>query len=113
MSFFDDNDPFEDIVNQFFGARNTRVKRNYRNREESDESTYEIEEKDCIYLIIEIPGLQKEDIKLRLNEDLLEIKIKKNNGSDEIQRKIPFKASRKKFDYTYTNGILEVKFFKK
>lgn len=113
MSFFDDNDPFEDIVNQFFGNRNARVRRNYKSKEETDESTYEIEEENYIYLIIELPGLQKEDIKIYVNEEILEIRISKNKSIEEIQRKIPSNASTRKFNYTYTNGILEVKFNKK
>lgn len=112
MSFFDDTDPFEDIVNQFFGNRR-RISRGYKTQEENEENTYTIEEKDYIYIIIEVPGYQKEDIKVDANERVLRIKVNKKKSQEEIQKEIPQRASPKKFSYTYTNGILEVKFARK
>ncbi len=72
MSF--NNDPFEDIVNQFFGntgrVRRSRVK---RITEEEEQNTQFIEDEDFVYLIIELPGYSEKDINVSVNEDRINI----------------------------------------
>jgi len=66
-----------------------------------------------IKVILEMPGVKKEDIKLSLSENTLEI------YTNDIQRKyrktieIPPEADTETTRSTYTNGILEVTFSKK
>lgn len=110
---FENDDPFEEIVNQFFGGRRQSQKRYRKIREENEENTYSIEEKDYIYILIEIPGYRKDDIKVDVRNNILEINVNKTKSEEEIQRDIPSNANPKRFTYTYTNGILEVKFAKK
>lgn len=114
MSFFDDDnsDPFEEIVNQFFGGKRRPIRKT-RSFTENEENTDTVEEKDYIYRIIEIPGYQKEDLKVEVKNDILIITISKKDRKEEMQKDIPNNAIKKKFNYTYTNGILEVKFSKK
>lgn len=66
-----------------------------------------------IKVILEMPGVKKEDIKLSLYENTLEI------HTNDIQRKyrktidIPPEADTETTRSTYTNGILEITFNKK
>ena len=66
-----------------------------------------------IKVILEMPGVKKEDIKLSLSENTLEI------YTNDIQRKyrktidIPPEADTETTRSTYTNGILEITFNKK
>lgn len=123
MSF--NNDPFEDIVNQFFG-NSARVRRPRAKRivDEEDENTQFIEEEDYVYLIIELPGYSEKDINLSTNGDRINIsaKTKQVVGQDYIAQKqkegitieqiAPDNIKMKNFKKTFRNGILEVTFEK-
>ena len=123
MSF--NNDPFEDIVNQFFGG-SQRVRRPRAKRivDEEDENTQFIEEEDYVYLIIELPGYSEKDINLSTNGDRINIsaKTKQVVGQDYIAQKqkegitieqiAPDNIKMKNFKKTFRNGILEVTFEK-
>ena len=82
-------------------------------REEREPLVDVIEEKASIKVVAELPGVEKEDIKLNATEDMLTISV------DTPQRKyykeviLPAKIDPKSAKATYKNGVLEVKLAKK
>lgn len=130
MGFFDDNDPFESIVREFFGPNgvpNRRYKREAFIRGEDDERVINIvEDSDYTYIIFELPGFEEEDVMIRIKDSIVEIKIQKKNleGIKEYlaqklktgmsyTRRLPEAINPKNYEYTLVNGILEIKFGKK
>jgi HSP20 family molecular chaperone IbpA len=129
MGFFDDdNDPFEDILNEFFGARRGPRTSSHRRvvSSESEERVIDyIEERDHIYFVFEIPGFKKQDIEIKRKGDTIIVKVKKTNLENiknylkdklsmgvEFQKTIPVRV-KKDYEWTFKNGILEVKFKRK
>jgi HSP20 family molecular chaperone IbpA len=122
---FDNDDPFEDIVNQFFG--NTRKVRRSRIRNIDDEkqNTQFIEDEENIYLIIETPGYSEKDINITIQENRIKIvaKTKQIDSQDYLTQKLkegtfieqilPDNIKTKNFKKTFKNGILEVMFEKR
>ena len=84
-----------------------------------------VETKDSLIVTIELPGVTKEDIKLNIKDDYLEVKVEKaeetksnKEGFRRYERryngfyrmiKLPAKVDGAKADATYNNGILELK----
>ena len=67
-------------------------------------------EKKQLYLIVELPGFTKEQVKLKLVENNLELIAE--NDRKQIDTKIPIEQeidSKQKIEATMRNGILEVK----
>lgn len=137
MGFFDD-DPFEEIINEFLGGRNrdSRVsKRIYSDGEEEiikgeEEERYIdfIEDEKKVYVIFELPGYSEKDVSVILNGKELSISVKKKQcdvdkmqnylnkkfcKGMEIKKNLPKFISTKKFSHTMKNGILEVVFERK
>ena len=126
MSFFED-DPFEDIVNQFFG-NHARVRRRPRSRitEDEGQNTQFIEEETYIYFIMELPGYSEKDINLSIKDNVLIISAKTSQKSDAqdylaqklkegiiIQQQVPKDVGTKSLSKTFRNGVLEVTFIKR
>ena len=122
MSF--DNDPFENIVNQFFG-QSARVRRPRARRalEEDSQNTQFIEEGDYVYMIIEIPGYTEKEVSVIVKDSTIFISAKasqKMEAQDYIEQKrrqgltleetLPGNVKTKNFTKTFRNGILEVIF---
>ena len=130
MNFFDD-DPFDEIVREFFGHREGKPRRRYDYRRviegEDDERSIDfIESGKKVFIVFEIPGYSKEDISINVGKREMEITAKKTNFENtqnylipklkhgvKIKKIIPSSANAKKFSYTFKNGILEVVFEKK
>lgn len=125
MSFFDD-DPFEDIVNEFFGRKvNKSSSGNVINSEREERVTDYIEEEDFVYFVFELPGLRKEDAEVKLKGNTLNVIVQrkkfenikdylKNKLSQEVffNKEIPVKI-KKEMEWTFNNGVLEVKIKRK
>ncbi|MEK6757849.1 MAG: Hsp20/alpha crystallin family protein [Nanoarchaeota archaeon] len=131
MSFFDD-DPFDDIVKEFFGQEvGRRPKRNQEYEEiiegEDDERNIDfLESEDYVFFVFELPGYSKEDVNVDVNKNKIEIVAKKNNAENVqtylipklrqgkfIKKILPKSINYKKINHTVKNGILEVVFEKK
>lgn len=63
-----------------------------------------------VKLIAEMPGLEKNDIKIHIENNMLEIKGERNNKKYKSTVKITEKIDTKSSTATYTNGILELQF---
>ncbi|MEA3414013.1 MAG: Hsp20/alpha crystallin family protein [Nanoarchaeota archaeon] len=128
MNFFNnEDDPFEDILNEFFGrkvTRNSSAGNVIKNENEERIIDY-IEEEEFIYFVFELPGFEKKDIEIKVkNNELIinilkkDVKNIKNHLKDKLLTKNSFKKTipikiKKDFDYSFNNGILEVKFKRK
>ncbi|MCH8945974.1 MAG: Hsp20/alpha crystallin family protein [Nanoarchaeota archaeon] len=130
MGFFGDNDQFEDIIREFLGDSNSRIRRD--DYEEIIEGEVEegiidfIENEDYIYLIFELPGYDEKDILISIKGRKLEIIAKKRNNVEVqnyltqklntgffIKKNLPSFIKTKNFKHTVKNGILELVFIKK
>ena len=126
MGFFDD-DPFENIVEEFFGRHKPfGSKREQFIRGEGEERVIDfIETNDKVYLIFELPGYSEEDVTVELKGRHIEITAQKNNLENikeylaqklskglRYKRTLPDFINPKKFDCTIKNGILEIIFQK-
>jgi len=77
--------------------------------EEREPMSDVFDEKDEIVIIAEMPGIEKEDISLELNGDILEIAA---NGKIRKYRKellLSVKATNDNMSHNYNNGILEIR----
>ncbi|MHA1203491.1 MAG: Hsp20 family protein [Candidatus Heimdallarchaeaceae archaeon] len=85
---------------------------------ESDESSdnqelsYDFQkEGDKLYLIVELPGFGKEDLKLKLKDNKLYLVAKNNKKEISTVIDLKYKVNKKsKIDATMQNGILELQF---
>ena len=129
MGFFEDNDQFEDIIREFLGESNSRIRRD--DYEEIIEGEVEegiidfIEDENYIYLIFELPGYDEKDILISIKGRKLEIIAKKRNSVEVqnyltqklntgffINKNLPSFIKTKNFKHTVKNGILELVFIK-
>lgn len=120
-------DPFEDIVNSFFGGRpQRRRKERFTEGEEEERNIDFIEDENFTYIVFEIPGYTKKDILVVIKGKTLEVSAKKSSATNikeylisklqqgvSISKNLPSNIQSTKFTHTYKNGILEVKFNKK
>ena len=130
MGFFEDNDPFENIVREFFGGRTSRIRED--NYEEIIDSEREervidfIQDENYIYLIFELPGYNEKDISISIKGREFEIiakrrsvgevqnyLIQKLNDGLLIKKNLPNFIKTKNFKHTIKNGVLEIVFIKK
>lgn len=125
MGFFDD--PFEDIIKEFFEGPRRRARREQFIRGEDEERIIDfIEDEKNIYLIFELPGYYEEDISIKVRDGMLEIKAEKKRGENIqdylhqkleagvfIKKRLPSIVDVKKMDYKINNGVLEISFKKR
>lgn len=127
MGFFDD-DPFEDIVREFFrdSPGNERRREQFIKGEDEERLVDFVEDKNKIYLIFELPGYNEKDVSIIIKGKELEITAKKSN-KEEIQdylhqklsqtllikKNLPDFINSKRFLHTLRNGVLEIIFDKR
>ncbi len=120
MDFFSD-DPFEEILREFFRGSQSPAHRRVRWKDERGISIINTE--DYVYLLFELPGYDEEDIELKVTGNFIEIKAKKDDVGDVqdylkeklsrgifIKKTLPSFVIPKKPKYTLKNGVLEVIF---
>jgi len=129
MGFFDEEDPFENIIREFFEHSSGQISngpREFIKGEEEDRKIDFVETKDKIFLVFEIPGYSEKDIKVEIRKGEVIIKADKKNIEDVpnylynklsqgfyIKKGLPRFVNHKKFKHTFKNGILEIVFYKK
>lgn len=127
MSFIED-DSFDDIVNQFFGGRNSarrNPRKNYSSEVEERSIDF-IQTDDNIYLIFELAGFEKDDIDVNIKgksievvakkidfEGIKEYLVEKFSRGVSFTREIIDEVNTKDFSYSMNNGVLELKFKRK
>jgi HSP20 family protein len=79
-------------------------------KEEREPLVDVVETNDEIRVVVELPGVEKTDIKLHGNEDSLEISVDTPNYKYGKEVKLPAIVRVKEAKSTYKNGVLEVIF---
>jgi len=77
--------------------------------EEREPITDLFDEKEEIRIYAEMPGVNQEDIKLDLKEDILDISVQSGDRKYHKEVLLPVKALAENLSSSYKNGILEVK----
>jgi HSP20 family protein len=77
--------------------------------EEREPMTDIFDEKDEIIIIAEMPGIEKEDISLELNGDILEIAATGKIRKYRKELLLSVKAVTENMSHNYNNGILEIR----
>jgi HSP20 family protein len=77
--------------------------------EEREPITDIFDEKDEIVIIAEMPGIEDNDIKIDLKEDILEISAVSKNRTYRKELLLPVKVIEQNLSHKFTNGILEIK----
>jgi HSP20 family protein len=81
--------------------------------EEREPITDIFDEKEDVRIYAEMPGVDKEDIKLDLKEDILELKARTKDRKYHKEILLPAKVKADTLTSSYKNGILEVRIEKK
>jgi len=68
-----------------------------------------IERNEEVSVVAEIPGIEKEDIKLDVTEDILTINVDTESRKYHKELQLPCKVKTDSAKATYKNGVLEVK----
>lgn len=77
--------------------------------EEREPITDIFDEKDEIVVIAEMPGIEQEDIKIDLKEDILEISADSKHRKYRKELLLPAKGDLSDIQHKFTNGILEIR----
>ena len=77
--------------------------------EEREPITDIFDEKDEIVVISEMPGIEENDLKIDLKEDILEISAVSKNRTYRKELLLPVKASNQNLTHKFKNGILEIR----
>jgi HSP20 family protein len=77
--------------------------------EEREPITDIFDEKNEIVVIAEMPGIEENDLKIDLKEDILEISAASKSRTYRKELLLPLKANMKNLKHKFTNGILEIR----
>jgi HSP20 family protein len=77
--------------------------------EEREPMTDMFDEKDEIVIIAEMPGIEENDLKIDLKEDILDISAERNARKYHKELLLPLKVEKEKMKVKYNNGILEIR----
>jgi len=69
-----------------------------------------LEAEETVHVIAEIPGIEKENIRLNATDLILEIETIDGNPKDSERVELPVKVNPQSAKATYKNGVLEVTF---
>jgi HSP20 family protein len=72
-----------------------------------------LEEKNFIRVIAELPGVSREDVKIKINEDILNLSAERGERKYAKEVLLPFSAKPDPVEFSFKNGILELKLGKK
>ena len=67
------------------------------------------DEKDELVIIAEMPGIEENDLKIDLREDILEISAVSKNRTYRKELLLPVKAVSQNLTHKFKNGILEIR----
>jgi len=67
------------------------------------------DENDHILVVAELPGIEEQDLKTEIKDDILNISARKGDRKYKKEVLLPSKVEEKPISSTYKNGILEIK----
>lgn len=71
------------------------------------------EEKDFVRVIAELAGVSKEDVKIKINQDILNLSAEREQRKYSKEILLPFSVKPDPVEFSFKNGILELKLGKK
>jgi HSP20 family protein len=77
--------------------------------EEREPITDIFDEENEIMIIAEMPGIEEQEIKIELKEDILEISAVNKNRTYRKELLLPVKVIKSDLQHKFTNGILEIR----
>jgi len=77
--------------------------------EEREPITDIFDEQNEVMIIAEMPGIEQEDIKIDLKEDILEISAVNKSRNYRKELLLPVKVIKQNLRHKFTNGILEIR----
>lgn len=77
--------------------------------EEREPITDIFNEENEIMIIAEMPGIEEQEIKIELKEDILEISAVNKNRTYRKELLLPVKVIKSDLQHKFTNGILEIR----
>ncbi|MFH1296733.1 MAG: Hsp20/alpha crystallin family protein [Bacteroidota bacterium] len=77
--------------------------------EEREPITDIFDEQNEVMIIAEMPGIERDDIKIDLKEDILEISAVSKNRNYRKELLLPVKVLKQNLRHKFTNGILEIR----
>ncbi len=77
--------------------------------EEREPMTDIFDEKEELVIIAEMPGIEENDIKIDLHEDILDISAESKTRKYHKEQLLPLKVEKEKMEFKYNNGILEIR----
>ena len=69
-----------------------------------------IEETDeCVFITVDLPGFDKESLKLKVNEDNITIEAEQDDRKHRSKKTLPCPVDSSTAKATYKNGVLDIK----
>lgn len=68
-----------------------------------------LKEENFIRVIVELPGVSKEDVKIKINEDILNLSAEKGERKYAKEILLSFPVKKEPVEFSFKNGILELK----
>jgi len=69
-----------------------------------------IEETDeCVFITVDLPGFEKENLKLKVNEDNITIEAEQDDRKHRSKKTLPCPVDSSTAKATYKNGVLDIK----
>ena len=72
-----------------------------------------LKEENFIRVITELPGVSKEDVKIKIDKDILNLSAEKGERKYAKEILLPFSVKEDPVEFSFKNGILELKLKKK
>lgn len=127
MGFFDNDDPFESMIDRMFRGNGSFVEYSDGSgrrvhRRSDDASRNFVETKKFFYFVIDLSN--KKSVSVQIKDGVVRngfgervsggnkiLEVKTNNG-EVLEFVVPKNIAKRKFEWKFNNGILEVKFEK-
>lgn len=95
-------------VSSFGNVKRTKEGKTVVEEEREPEADI-FDENDHVLIIVEMPGVEEENIKLDLKEDILDISAARGDRKYHKEVLLPAKVKSETLTSTYRNGVLEIK----
>ena len=64
---------------------------------------------ECVYITVDLPGFEKENLKLKVNEDSITIEAEQDDRKHRSKKVLPCPVDTSTAKATYKNGVLDIK----
>ena len=67
---------------------------------------------ECVFITIDLPGFDKKNLKLKVNEDHVSVKAEQDERKHSSSKALPCPVDPSTAKATYRNGVLDIKVYK-